>query len=418
VTAESGSLAKGLFAVVAGSLVLGQSTPSRHAESVADSVTLTIIGAPDTVFRAPDQACEQNDRPDGYAHATRTSAGIMLLSGNAFGNYVMTGPDLHHLTRDCGHPRLLSANKPDPSSFLGREWIVATYRVGSIIHALVHNEFHDAVSPLCMPGESGPANPCWYNAVTYAFSNDDGVTFHQGADVVIAAPTSRWNPQRGAPAGKRSRLYGYFGPSSIVRRSDGYYYSTFVVINNPDSARGTCVMRTRELSNPKSWRAWDGKTFSHQFDNPYSATTTEPGQACAAVSPDLIHDFGGSLTYNTYLNRYVLTGFSTRQPGPGPKPCGFAFSFSVDLVTWTRPQVFATADPPSKDAPDCMRGDMGMAYYPSLIDPSDSTTNFEMTGRTPFLYYVSGLGSPRRALIRVRVRFDDRSRAVSGGTNE
>jgi hypothetical protein len=324
----------------------------------------------------------------------------------------MIGPDFDHLTRDCSHPRLLSANNSDPSAFLGREWIVATYRVGNIIHALVHDEFHDAVSPLCMPGESGPANPCWYNAITYAFSNDDGVTFRHGSDFVVAAPTTRWSPARGAPTGKRRRLYGYFGPSGIIRRPDGYYYSTFVVINNPDSARGTCVMRTRDLSDPKSWRGWDGKAFTHRFENPYLPATPEPRRACTPVSAGVIHDFGGSLTYNTYLNRYVLTGFATTGTHNG---CGFAFSLSDDLVTWTTPQVFATANPPSNDAPGCPRGDLGMAYYPSLIDPADSTTNFERTGRTPFLYYVSGLGSPRRSLIRVRIQFGRLSQSASDG---
>ncbi len=142
-----------------------------------DTIALIITGAPDTVFRTSTSACESNDRPDVYAHAVRTSRGVMLLSGNAYGNYVLIGPDLDHLHRDCKYPRLISASNLSPQSFQNREWIVAAYRVGRTIHALIHNEYHDPSSPLCKPGDNGSGNPCWYNAVTYAYSVDDGMTF-------------------------------------------------------------------------------------------------------------------------------------------------------------------------------------------------------------------------------------------------
>ncbi len=381
-----------------------------------DTVTLTVAGPSTTVFRSSTDGCELNDRPDVYVHAVRTLTGVMLISGNAFGNYALAGPDFDHLRRDCAHPRLVSGDNPDPSTFRSREWISATYRLGDTIHALVHNEYHDPVSPLCMPGENGPRNPCWYNSVTYAYSIDGGLTFDHPRSprgYVVAAPTSRWDPRRGAPEGPRRRPYGYFGPSSIIKGPDGYFYSTMVVMNNPDSARGTCVIRTRHLGDPESWRAWDGTGYTLRFENPYNPSAPQPGSACMAASPDAIHDFGGSLTYNTYLGRYVLVGFVARARKSSPLACGFAFSLSRDLVTWTTPQVFASADPPSGDVTSCAEhSELGHAYYASLIDPSDTTTNFEVTGRTPYLYYVTGLGSQARNLVRVQLRFDRSATAV------
>ena len=375
----------------------------------SDSVTLTVAGTRTTIFESSTEGCGPNDRPDVYAHAVRTPTGLMLISGNAFGNYTLTGPDFDHLRRDCAHPRLVSGDNPDPSAFRGREWINAVYRLGDTIHALVHDEYHDPVSPLCMPGENGPRNPCWFNTVTYAYSIDGGLTFSHGSSprgFVVAPPTSRWDPRRGAPEGTRSRMYGYFGPSNIIRGPDSYFYATMVVMNNPDSARGTCAIRTRDLGDPLSWRAWDGAGYGLRFENPYNPSAPQPLRACAAVSPGAIHDFGGSLTYNTYLGRYVLVGFATPPYRNPPIVCGFAFSLSKDLVTWTPPQVFASTNPPP-GAPRCpQRGDLGNAYYPSLVDPSDTTVNFEVTGRTPHLYYVAGFGSPKRSLIRVQVRFD------------
>src|SRR2546428_215124 len=70
---------------------------------------------------------------------------------------------------------------------------------------------------------------------------------------------------------------------------------------------------------------------------------------CVPASPNVIHDFGGTLTNNPYPPRSALVGF-----GAGARPgyavvCGFAFSMSQDLIKWTRPQVFAATDAPAGD---------------------------------------------------------------------
>jgi len=121
----------------------------------------------------------------------------------------------------------------------------------------------------------------------------------------------------------------------------------------------------------------------------------------------VIHDFGGSLTNNNYLHRYVLVGFwAGARPGYA-LVCGFAFSTSRDLISWTRPQVFATTDAPSGDRTRCpAHGEFSNSYYPSLMDPSDTTASFEYTGRTAYLFYVTGFGTSDRSLMRVAVRFD------------
>ena len=47
------------------------------------------------------------------------------------------------------------------------------------------------------------------------------------------------------------------------------------------SRSGTCIMRTRDLSDPTSWRAWNGTAFVVQFANPYIGTI-EPGRRTSA----------------------------------------------------------------------------------------------------------------------------------------
>jgi hypothetical protein len=51
-------------------------------------------------------------------------------------------------------------------------------------------------------------------------------------------------------------------------------------------------------------------------------------------------------------------------------------------------------------------------HYPSLIDPNDSSRNFEMTGQRPYLYYTRWhTNTPEnhghdRDLVRVPIQFD------------
>ncbi|MBI4540973.1 MAG: hypothetical protein HY704_15835 [Gemmatimonadetes bacterium] len=372
--------------------------------AVSPGVVTVTLGAPGIVLDYSRAACEAFDVPDVYAHAVRAPDGILILvSGNAPRNFWSFGSGFNSLARSC-RPVLVSGDDPTAQSFDNHEWITSVYREGNVIHALVHNEYHDPVASNCKIGDTSPANPCWYNAITYAFSTDGGRSFQQPAGPlhVVAAPPQRWDAStlRGAPG-----PYGYFEPSNIIRGPDSAYYSVFFAIPFKDQQtnRGTCLMRTETLAQPSSWRAWDGIGFNIRMGSPYGSG--DDRRACVFIAPQQIGDLRGSLTYNTYLKRYLLVGASAESGPGGTSRCGFFFALSPDLIRWSKAQLLRQGALPF---PPCQGGTAGAGsdVYPSLIDHADETINFERTGRTPHLYYVRWNRGLDRDLIRVPVTFE------------
>ncbi len=363
------------------------------------------LGAPELVMRYATDACEAEDLPDVQVNAFRRDDGtIVLLAGNAPRNRVMTGSSFTSLVRDCS-VLLESEDDPHAESFRNQEWVVSVYREGGVVHGFVHNEYHDPMAGNCRPGDTSPANPCWYNAITYARSTDEGRTFTRDPSPlhVVAAPPERWDP---SPPGGEGRgvphPYGYFTPSNIVKGADGAYYMVIFAIPRRDreTERGTCVLRNEDLSNPAGWRAWDGASYSLRLASPYEVEGTP---ACTFVSRPQIQGLHGSLVYSRYLERYVLLGTGARALPGGVFECGFYISFSHDLIHWTPQHLVREGKLPY---PQCSGGNpFGSDIYPSLVDHDDTTVNFEVIGDRAFLYYVRWNRGLDRDLLRQELTF-------------
>ena len=92
-----------------------------------------------------------------------------------------------------------------------------------------------------------------------------------------------------------------------------------------------------------------------------------------------------SLTYNTALGKYVLTGHSARyDPAQGRNVTGLYLSTSDDLVHWSMRQLII--EKPSLITHTC--GGEDPAAYPSLIDPGSTDRNFRITDSTMYVYYT------------------------------
>ena len=371
----------------------------REAET-RDAGAVDITGLEETVLDWSQDACAPDDIPDLPARAFRDAQGRVQLIASHYTNRRMTGPDLDHLSRDCGVV-MPSHYNPDPAKFDDREWIASTYTLdGKTIFGLVHNEYQGHMHPGQCP--SGRYFECWYNAVTLSVSSDGGLSFEHAPppEHLVASIPYPYAPDSG-PA-------GVFGPSNIVRNdADDYYYALLRVQQHRDQPQGTCVMRTTDLADPGSWRAWGGSRFDVRFIDPYLEPDDRPqDHICKPVSYDEIQLMVESLTFNTYFDRFLLVGTAVEQDREGDAVSGIYYSTSDDLINWTPRELIVEAE--SRHTYQC--GESEPVAYPSVLDPDSSSRNFETTGKRAYLYftrfnYEACKETSDRDLVRVPIEF-------------
>jgi hypothetical protein len=362
------------------------------------------LGEPEIVFDYSRDTCRRAvgyDLPDTPARAVRTPDGnIVLVSSGPPYNFLMYGPNFDELQHSC-EPAFITGDSPDAFTFDNQSWLISLYRQGDTIHALVHNEYHDPYAANCLPGVTTPENLCWYNAINYAASSDGGHTFQRPAPPtqLVAALPIPWDPtaydttQPARPrAVRRPNPYGYMGASNIVSGPDGYYYALFRSLPDPlgKNPGGTCLMRTSTLGEPSSWRAWDGSGFNLTMFSPYDeqGNPAPTGlSSCTYVSPENTMEMTDSLTYNTFLQRYILIGAGVRDI-TGRLTCGTFYTLSSDLIHWSEPRLILEHLLPF---PPCIEPGAlpnGSKLYPSVIDHDQTDVNFEYSDDSFYLYYV------------------------------
>jgi hypothetical protein len=332
------------------------------------ALRMKAVGPAQVVFDWTTSRCEDLDIPDLPARAFRGSDGRIQLIAAHFINRRFVGPDLDHLTHECGIV-LASDWNPDPATYDDHEWIAAPYTPdGSTVYALVHDEYHGWEHGQCASTVYDPK--CWFNAITLAVSTDAGKTYvdHSPPRLVEGVPY-RYVAGEGAT--------GVFTPSNIVQNPrDGYYY-TLAYVNLRDSYIGNCLLRTKNLGDPGSWRAWSGGTsFVTTFVDPYGDNPNPAQHLCIPVSREEPRDLQpNSLTYSTQARQWLLVGQALQ---------GAYFALSPDLIHWTTPELFY----PAQVTWNYKCGDPDPIAYPSLIDPKSTDRNFGTVGTTAYLYFT------------------------------
>ena len=367
----------------------------------AASDLVKVVGPEEVIFQWATQACEPSDLPDIPARAFRDAQDRVHLIASHHTNRQMIGPNLNQVTHNCT-PIMHSHDDPDPSRFDSREWIHAVYTTdGMTVYALVHNEYQGHRYADQCPSDKYVQ--CWFNAITLAVSHDGGDTFTHAEPpnhLVVSIPYQY--PSDSGPAGS-------YSPSNIVRHpTDGFYYTLIHLEGYRDQKSGTCVMRTHDLADPRSWRAWDGAGFNVQFINPYQISPTRiHDHVCQPIDPGNIQNMSQSLTFNTHYNRFLLVGLAHEaDPDTGERKWGIYYTMSDDLINWTPRRLLMGVTTPTSY--EC--GDTSPIAYPSLLDPDSPSRNFETTGKRAYLYftrfnYILCRQSPNRDLIRVPIEF-------------
>jgi hypothetical protein len=361
------------------------------AREAPPNLSGSVIGKGEVVFDTRN-ACEQIDIPDAPARAFRDDHGMVHLIATHYVARAMIGPNLNELKRDC---RVIyrSPKDPDPSHFQDNNWLYSFYTMdGRRIAALVHSEYDaDEIPGMC--ATPNDTNNCWWNTVTFAESVDGGYSFTtpKPPGNLVAALPYRY------VVGNQDSAYGYSGPTNIVKIG-GFYYA---LINDwPYKLQkfGPCLVRTLDVFDPASWRAWDGKDFTIRFADPYRETVTKPGEhVCVPV-------FAGtaeSLVQHTRSGTFIATQFAPDERFEGPP--GFYIQGSRDLVHWSHPVLLVKisdlqqADGPGKWTYDDV----------SLLDPASYDRNFSAVSDSPYLYFVrsDSIRAPYvRALFRIPIR--------------
>jgi hypothetical protein len=330
------------------------------------------LGPAQPVFDTRKDSCEQIDIPDANPRAFRDYRGEVHLVATHFVARAMLGPSLDRVAADC---RVIyrSRQDPDPAHFQDRNWLMSFYTEnGRRVAALAHSEYEaDTVPGMCPPPRT--EDGCWWNTITFAQSSDGGYRFRQRvapANLVASLPYRYRKRYRASP-------YGYTSPTNIVEQG-GYYYA---MINDwPFLAQrdGACLIRTADLFEPSSWRAWNGSAFAVRFIDPYREAATDPG---AHVCPPLFPGQADSLSIDRRTGHFVVARFAAdRRFGLA----GLYLSVSPDLTHWSEPVLAAAIrGMRANEGPGNWRYD-----YFSLLDPTAADRNFATMGGDPFLYYV------------------------------
>ncbi|MCA9665007.1 MAG: hypothetical protein KC503_05440 [Myxococcales bacterium] len=386
--------------------------------SIGDGVELS--GALEVVFDQSRSACETWDIPDLPARALRDGDGNIQLYASHYVTYRMTGRDFGALDRICTNgdgsneltPAYRSHLSSEPRDFANYEWLAATFRLPetNTVYALLHVEYeghhypgrcaeYETAYQDCVNSATSSAqrnactqtfhNRCQETSIVAARSSDGGKTFSRTLVPQVVAT-------RGLPYAPTGARFGYMEPSNILHANDGYYYIFVHTEISPGLQDwGTCLLRSADLSVERPvWHAWDGSGFTVRFDDPYRDSIADPKkQVCAPIEKNKLAKLANSLTYNSYLERYVLIGVQGDS---------FYYATSRDLIHWEPRRLIARVN---------AGGDSARFHYlyPSLIDHHTQRINFDHSGREAYLYFTRNNRTPGkgydRDLVRLKIRF-------------
>jgi len=344
-------------------------------------LTFSITGPVETVFQHSTQACEDLDIPDDAARAFRDSTGTVHLIASHYINRAMIGPDLNDVVNDCDIIYEDNANA-DPMTFDDLGWLESYYTVdGMTINALVSLDYHPYRHDLPCGISSATADDCWYETIIQATSTNGGYNFTspaEGEPRFVAGSEYVYSSSY-------TNSQGAFVPSNIISWN-GYYYVELSVVGQGVQPSGECVLRTTNLSDPSSWRAWDGTGYNVQFVDP---AAYENGVDLPNFDPSAhVCKVVGSSNFTSELrNLLVLPNgkgflgvmYRIVTNADGSINYNAYGTTSVDLINWT-PGVLITSLPELN----------GTAYsYPSMIDPTSTSRNFEtITQNSAYLYFT------------------------------
>ena len=238
------------------------------------------------------------------------------------------GDSLTTLKHTCRPYTKLQQEDNVLSHFSDHVWVEAPYVLNEThVYALTHVDSYNGVHT---------AGGNVYSDLTLQKSTDGGGSFAQA----FPAPhhlvaTSPYDNFRN---GMLQRGLGLGMPSSIIKDPKSDYLYVMALANWGKSfsaqAGGQCLLRTNDITDPGSWRAWNGANFTVTVNaSPAVAPVQNPdAHTCAVLDLPLRHI---SLLWSSYYSKFLA--FGELHQGV------WAFALSDDLITWGPPTKIPSA---------------------------------------------------------------------------
>lgn len=262
----------------------------------------------------------------------RSDGQVVSLASVDLGSRGFEGPSALALAHTC----TLYANSSREQAFeafADYEWLHSTWSfANSSVYALTHMEWDCKDPQTCAFFGLGFS---FFSAITLMRSLDGGATWAHAlpppAHIVAVSPVA-WTSTIGAAG----QSYGFRSPSSIVAgrgAQEGFYYVTVTAGWGRGSFQGqldgACMMRTRDVTAPGSWRAWGGSAFDVDLTaNPYAGAVNPSAHVCVPFTNSTY----ASLVWSTVYGQYVYFGTAG-----GNDHGGWELRLSADLETWSAP---------------------------------------------------------------------------------
>ena len=381
------------------SVLRSSSSSSSSNDNDSNTLNITVIGKPINVWSSIDTLHKCNgiiDVPDIPVRVFADGKGKVVHMIDGSTHYrKMYGSTIFNVTRDCDISWDMTGNN-DPAMYAANEFLDSTFAFhnGTVV-SLIHNEYPGNNYNNCI----GQAYPyCWQVSISLAVSYDYGNTWQHALEppnnLVAAVPYKYDNGTLHQPAN------GWGDPSDIIYNPhDNFYY--FAIWNRNTVGKqqpGTCIVRSNDLMDPKSWKGYGGDgVYNITFISPYGEEPIKDiNQHLCTVIPNIKTEctiFG--LKYSTLLQKFVgtigcISGYRSRY---------FYISTSNDMIQWTNMEPFYSRE----DLPDDVWKVTTSIHYPTIIDPKKpkSTTNgadddedcddlnYQTIGSTPYLFWVS-----------------------------
>ncbi len=366
---------------------------STNKSPIGRDISVSISGAPETVWNSPNPNTIDGPIPDGNIGAYRNASGKVSLLIVHSDLYRISGDSLNNLNSGSTERIFKSNLNVSEQAHDHRHWLMAPYSLDGINFVGVnHHEWYACrANNDCV--DNGTILNSWANSLTKSLSSDGGNSWSIPSDHLIIAPPPWGNkPYKNVTV---MNNHGFFHPSKVVREGSYYYILAFAATSRDlpaaSSYSGMMIMRTADFNK---WQYWTGGARYVDVGSSDKPAMV-PGMDTVLVS----------LTYNASLCSYMAV-YTSGDTGRGPQGLVYKLTASLANPEWTTAKEIVGSRQIAIPSNINSTGFI-VNNYPSVLDPYSSGYSFEISGSNPYVYYNNAGSDPFvRNIYRVQLKIE------------